>query len=97
MLLRLFYLYNNSPKKSTQLAEIVKDLEAAFHFPKGGNIPIRCCGTRWITHKRRAMQRIVDRFGAYVTHLEAIVNDSSIKHADKAKLTGYHRRWASAD
>ncbi len=41
MLLRLFYLYNNSPKKSTQLAEIVKDLEAAFHFPKGGNIPIR--------------------------------------------------------
>ncbi len=40
------------------------------------------------------MQRIV---GAYITHLHAIINDSSVKPADKAKLTGYHKRWARSD
>ncbi len=35
MLLRLFYLYTKSPKKSAQLHEIVKELEGAYHYPKG--------------------------------------------------------------
>ena len=97
MLLRLFYVYSKSSKKSAQLGEIVKELESVYHYPKGGNLPIRCQGIRWIAHKRRAMQRIVDRFGAYITHLEAMVNDSSVKPDDKAKLVGYHRKWASSD
>ena len=58
MLLRLFYLYNKSPKKSAELTAIVEELKHVYHVPTGGNMPIRCQGTRWITHKRRAMQRI---------------------------------------
>ena len=92
MLLRLFYLYNNSAKKSAQLIEIVKELGIVYHYLKGGNIPVCSQGTLWITHKRRAVQRIVDHFGAYITHLKAMINDSSVKPADKAKLTRYHSR-----
>ena len=64
MLLRLYYLYEKSPKKSRELADIVADLKEVFEFPDGGNLPIRSQGSRWIYHKRKALQRIVDRYGA---------------------------------
>ena len=87
MLLRFFYLHKNSPKKMKELATIGEELNEVFHFLKGGSgsAPVCCQGTRWITHKRRAMQRIVDRFGAYIQHLTGMVNDSSVKPSDKAK------------
>ena len=91
MLLRLYYLYHKSPKKSKELEAIGDDLKEVYHFPKGGNLPVRCQGTRWIDHKRRALQRIVDRYGAYILHLNALVNDSTVKAADKSILRGYLR------
>lgn len=94
MLLRLYYLYHNSPKKSKELEAIGEDLKEVYHILKGGNLPVRCQGTRWINHKRRALQRIVDRFGAYIKHLKALVSDSTVKAADRAKLTGYLRKWS---
>ena len=67
MLLRLYYIYEKSPKKSRDLASIVENLKNVFEFPtKGGNLPKRCSGTRWISHKREALQRIVDRYGTYI-------------------------------
>jgi hypothetical protein len=94
MLLRLYYLYHNSPKKSKELEAIGEDLKEVYHFPNGGNLPVRCQGTRWINYKRRALQRIVDRFGAYIVHLNALVSDSKVKAEDRAKLTGYLRKWS---
>ncbi len=57
---------------------------------KGGNNYYACSTSRHLLdyHKRRAMQH---RFGAYITHFHAMINDSSVKPADKAKLTGYRR------
>lgn len=41
MLLRLYYLYSKSPKKSRELAEIVEDLKEIWEFPSGGGtLPI---------------------------------------------------------
>ena len=94
MLIRLLYLYKKSPKKTQELAAIGEDLKKVLLFPKGGNAPFRCQGTRWISHKRRAMQRVVDRYGAYIQHLTAMINDSSVKAADKAKVRGYLRKWS---
>jgi hypothetical protein len=94
MLLCLFYLYHKSPKKTQELAAIGQDLKEVYNFPKGGNSPVRCQGTRWITHKRRAMQRLVDRFGAYIQHLTAMVSSSSTTPADKAKFKGYLKKWS---
>ena len=89
MLLRLYYLYHNSPKKSKELEAIGEDLKQVYCIPKGGNLPVRCQGTRWINHKRRALQRIVDRYGVYIMHLNALVSDSTVKGVDRCKLRGY--------
>ena len=39
MLLRLYYLYEKSPKKTRELGEIVEDLNEVFELPKSGNVP----------------------------------------------------------
>ena len=92
MLFRLYYLYSKSPKKSRKLSDIV-DLKEVFEFPKGGNLPVRSQGSRWINHKRKALQRFVDRYGAYIHHLLTLVEDKTIKSDDRAKLKGYLQKW----
>ena len=96
MLLRLYYIYEKSSKKSRELADIVQDLREVYEFPKGGDLPIRCHRTRWIAFKRKALQRILDRYGAYIAHLTTLAQDHSLKSADQARLTGYLRNWKKA-
>ena len=86
MLLRLYYLYKKSLKKSQELSAIVEDLKEVFLFPSGGGLPVRCQGTRWISHKRKALQRVIDRFRAYISHKAALVED--------ARLKGYLQKWS---
>ena len=93
MLLHLFYLYHKSSKKSQELASIADDLKEVFHLPKGGNAPVGCQGTYWIGHKRKALRRIVDCCGTYVTHLAALAADASTQPADKARIKGYLQKW----
>ena len=95
MLLQLYYLYEKSLKKS-ELASIVEDLKEAFDFPGAGNVPIRSQGSRWINHKRRALQRMTDRYGAYISHLIAPSEDTSLKSEDRARLKGYLEKWTHA-
>lgn len=66
MLLRLYYLYDKSPKKCCELSD---DLKEVFDFPETGNLPVRAHGSRWISYKRKALQTVVDRYGAYLNHL----------------------------
>ena len=61
MLLRL---YEKTPKKCSELEDVVPELKEVHEFPKTGNMPVSAQGTRWINHKRNALQRVVDRFGA---------------------------------
>ena len=93
ILLRLYYLYEKSSKKSRELESITTDLKEVFDLSKGGNRPIRSCGTRWITHKRKALQRAVDRYGAYIAHISTLVEDRSLKPSDRARLKGYLLKW----
>ena len=60
MLLRLYYLYEKSPKKSCDLSDFVGDLKEVYKLPEGGNLPVRASGSRWITHKQKALQQMVD-------------------------------------
>ena len=96
MLLRLYYLYNKSPKKSRELSDLVDDLKEVFEFPEGGNLPVRAHGSRWITYKWRALQRVVDRYGAYLSHLATLIEDTSIKSTDRQRLKGYLLKWREA-
>ena len=96
MLLRLYYLYEKSPKKCRELADIVDDLKEVYEFPEGGNLPVRAQGSRWISHKRNALQRVLDRFGAYLNHLVSLSQDKTIKSVDRQKLKGYVFKWRNS-
>ena len=50
MLLKLYYLYTKSQKKSRELAGIVVDLKEVFEFPKGGDKPIQLQGSQPVDH-----------------------------------------------
>ena len=89
LLLRLYYLYHKSPKKLRELEDIIADLREAYSFPIGGNVPVRCSGTRWIAHKCKALQRFIDRYGVHVNHLSTLATDRQTMAEDKARLKGY--------
>lgn len=93
MLLRLYYLYEKFPKKCRELLDIVTDFKEVFEFPSNGDRPVRAQGSRWIFHKCKALQRVVDCYGAYIAHLNTLVEDGSIKSLDRQRLKGYLLRW----
>ena len=76
--------------------DIVENLDKVFEFARGGKLPVRSQGSRWINHKRRALQRFVDRYGTYINYLLTLVEDKSIKSDNRAKLKGYLRKWRHA-
>ena len=93
MLLRLYLLYQKSPKRSSELMEIADDLREMFELPKGGDLTVRSCGTRWISHKKEALQQVLDHYGVYIHYLKTLYQDTSIKNDDRARLKGYLRQW----
>ena len=46
-----------------------------------------------MSYKVAALNRFVDKYDAYVSHLIALTEDSSVKPADKQKIKGYINRW----
>lgn len=96
LLLRLYYLYEKSPRKCRELSDLNDDLKGVFELPEGGNLPVRAHGSRWITYKRKALQRVVDRYGAYLNHLATLTEDASIKSTDRQRLRGYLLKWKEA-
>ena len=84
MLLRLYYLYEKSPRKCRELEEIISDLKECLQFQDGGVKPIRASGSRWISHKLAALKRVLSKYGAYTHHLAALSKDSSLKSSDRA-------------
>ena len=93
MLLKLYSLYERSPKKCRQLEDIVADLKESLdptELPqKGGNHPLRTNGTCFVAHKVKALERMIDRYGAYLGHLKALTLDASVKSVDQEKIKGY--------
>ena len=96
LLLRLYYLYEKSPKKCRELEDLVNDLKDCFECDDGGIRPLRANGTRWVAHKLNAMKRVVAKYGAYTAHIAALSMDRSVTPADRAKLKGYHTKWTDA-
>ena len=93
LLLCLYYLYEKSQKKTRELEGIVEDLKEVFELPRGGKTPIRSHGSRWITHKRKALQRVVDRFGAYRNHLTTFAEDRALRVEDEAHTKRHVEKW----
>ena len=89
MLMRVYYLYEKSPKKCCELEWAILELKACLTeeemSTQGGSRPIRACGAHFISHKVAALERMIDLFGAYRGHITTLANDSSVKAADWKK------------
>lgn len=100
LLLHVYYVYEKSPKKCRELEVVVEELKNCLEpteMPKkGGSRPLRACGTRFVAHKVAALWRLIDRFGAYLSHLTALTEDASVKSSDRQKLKGYILKWRNA-
>ena len=93
MLLRIYYLYEKSPKKLRELQGVYDLIKETFEFDDLGLKPIRASGTRWLAHKINAINRILDKYGLYLTHLENVATDKSYSKEQNSKLKGYLKEW----
>ena len=82
MLLRLYSIYERSPKKCRELKEIVTHLKEYLSTGEGGIKPVRASGSRWIAHKWGAMKCILSKYGAYTNHLTTLSEDVAVRSAD---------------
>ena len=96
MSLRLYYLYHKAPKKLRQLRELSHALAGAMEYHEGSVKPYKASGTRWITHKVKAMKIILMNWGVYIMHLENLTNDKSVPAGDRNKLKGYLKTWSQS-
>ena len=54
--------------------------------------PINACGTRWIGHLVKALQRTINKFGIYLTDLEKFSKKGK-KVKTKAEISFYLCFW----
>ena len=58
-----------------------------FEMDGDGIKPVKSTGTRWIDHRIRAMQRLVDKYGLHCQHLQHAIPETK-KTKDRATLQG---------
>ena len=95
MRLGLYYLYDKSPKKLSELTELFQHMKdtQVDDFKLGTVKPIRACGTRWISHKLAAIRVAFDKYGLFISHIKEMSQDKSYASSARAKMTGYLRSW----
>ena len=78
ILMKIDYLYQNSPKRLRELKAFSKDLEEAV--PK----PTKAYGTRWIDHKFWVGEVLLSHYRTYITHIESLsqTNSQATKRAE---------------
>ena len=92
----MYYLYKCSPKKLCQLKELVEIYSDSFEFLDGGVKPKKASGTRWIAHKTRALDLIIDKYGLLMQHLENLSEDKSYPAKERQTFKGWYNKWTKA-
>ena len=90
MIVKVYYLYKNSPKKMRQLKGLGESLE------KSVSPPVKAQGTRWLEHKIRALSWISKNYGLLITHLGHMSEDTTYKSTDRAKFKGMYDKYRNA-
>ena len=77
-LMHLYYLYKESSKNGElkNLHQLMKD-QCEFHGD--GVRPVKATGIRWIDHKLRAIERLVDKFGLFCQHIQHAIPEIIIQ------------------
>ena len=89
MLVNLYYVYENSPKRLRELKSIGEIMEESV------NKPVKAQGTRWLQHKSRALHILLSGYPVITAHLEAMAADSKVKPADQARFKSYLKKLTS--
>lgn len=89
MLLKLFYLYRKSSKRLRELKVFGEIYDQSV--PK----PYKSYGTRWIAHKIKAMETVLDNYGIYIKHLESLAHTDS-QALKRAEIEGEAKKWKNA-
>ncbi|XP_066915547.1 zinc finger protein 862-like [Clytia hemisphaerica] len=89
MLLKLFYLYRKSPKRLRELKKFEEIYDESI--PK----PYKSYGTRWIAHKIKAMEIVLNNYGVYIQHLESLAQTDS-QALKRAEIQGEVKKWKNA-
>ena len=83
MLSKLYWFYQKSPKRLTHLKELTEAFKESIPNPP------KAAGTRWIDFKFRAMEKVLENYGPYMTHLEQLAHtDSQLKERE-----GFVNKW----
>ena len=96
LILKMYYLYQRSPKKLRQLKELVDIYSDSFEFLDGGVKPKKASGTWWIAHKTRALDLIIDKYGLLMQHLENLSEDKSYPAKERKTFKGWYNKWTKA-
>ena len=88
MLLHLFYLYEKSPKKLRELTSIVDELEVYLSYKK-----VVVISPFDVREQDGSLTSEMQCSGWYILHLTELINYTSVKAADKARLKGYLKIW----
>ena len=91
----LYYLYQKSSKKNRELKNMYELLKDQYEMYGSGVKPVKATGTRWIDHRLRAMQKLVDKYGLYTSHLQNVIADTT-KQTDRALLQGKFTKLVDA-
>ena len=89
MLLKLYYLYEKSAKRTREL-KAYREI-----YDKVITKPCKSSGTRWIVHKVNAMEIILQNYRIFTTHLESLSQTDS-QALKRAELEGSVRRRRKA-
>ena len=65
MLMNLYYIYHKSPKRLRELRAVADAMEEKISKPD------KAQGTRWVQHKARALQTLINGYLVLVAHIEA--------------------------
>ena len=93
MLLKMFYLYEKSPKKFRLLQDVYDNLKSEIDFQSKKVKPVKACGSRWIGHKHEALKHLYDKFGVIMKSIHEMCSDNSFTAADRAKFSSYFKKW----
>ena len=89
MLSVLYKLYQYSSKRYRELKRFADAWDAVVPKPK------KACGTKWIDHKYKVMEVVLQNYGPYLAHVESIVQTDS-QPLKQAELKGYVNKWKHA-
>ena len=89
MLMKLYYLYQKSPKRLRELKRISEACEKSV--PKSS----KSHGTCQIDHKLETMQLVLENYGVFLAHVESLSQTNS-KAQKRSELKGYYQRQTDA-